>query len=158
MNPDGRAGGDGQASGPVPVAEVPAGAAALLAEAGRLLRYAIVGTAATALHFGVLAAVVELGGWPAWVGSGCGAVAGAQLAYLGNRLYTFRYRGSVRSSWPRYQLAALAGGVLGMAIVAAAVRLGMHYLLAQAAATLTVMFATFAINRWWTFRTRPRRA
>ena len=39
-----------------------------------------------------------------------------------------------------------------MAIVALGVRLGVHYLVAQVAATLTGLALTFAINRGWTFR------
>jgi putative flippase GtrA len=46
---------------------------------------------------------------------------------------------------------AALGGVLGMAIVAAGVALGAHYLLAQAVATTVVLLLTFAVNRVWAF-------
>jgi putative flippase GtrA len=46
---------------------------------------------------------------------------------------------------------ALLGGLAGMAIVAAGVALGLHYLLAQAVATAVVLLLTFAVNRAWTF-------
>ncbi len=118
----------------------------------RLLRYGTVGAFATAAHYGVLVLLVELGGWPAYLGSGVGAVIGAQLAYAGNRWFTFNHRGAMRASWPRFQATALLGALLGMAIVGAGVRLGVHYLIAQVVATLAGLLLTFAINRAWTFR------
>ena len=65
----------------------------------RFLRYVGVGAVATAVHDVVLVAWVELGNWPAWWGSGVGAVVGAQVAatlcsllltYALNRAWTFR--------------------------------------------------------------------
>ena len=115
-------------------------------------RYTLVGAVATAVHYLVLVACVEAAGWPAWLGSGLGAVVGAQLAYAGNRWFTFAHRGEIGTSWPRFMLTALGGALLGMAIVALGVRLGVHYLVAQVIATLTSLVLTFAINRAWTFR------
>ena len=117
-----------------------------------LLRYTLVGALATAVHYAVLVVCVETARWPAWLASGTGAVVGAQVAYLGNRRYTFGYRGGIGASWLKFQLTALAGALQGMAVVAIGVAVGLHYLMAQALATLSVLFATFAINRRWTFR------
>lgn len=117
----------------------------------RLLRYTLVGALATALHYALLAIGVELLGWPAWLASGFGAVMGAQAAYLGNRSFTFGYRGAFGASWARFQITALAGALQGMALVAAGVALGLHYLAAQVLATLVGLLLTFAINRAWTF-------
>ena len=119
------------------------------------LRYTGVGALATAVHYGLLVLCVERAGWPAFAASGFGAVVGAQIAYLGNRRFTFAHRGDVRASWPRFQATALLGALLGMAIVALGVRLGVHYLIAQLLATLTSLAMTFAINRHWTFRSAP---
>ena len=69
----------------------------------RFLRYAAVGALATAVHYLVLVLSVEVATWPAYLGSGLGAVIGAQVAYLGNRHYTFAHRGPVAASWPRFQ-------------------------------------------------------
>ena len=115
------------------------------------MRYTAVGAVATAVHYGLLVLCVERGNWPAFAASGFGAVVGAQVAYLGNRWFTFAHRGAVAASWPRFQATAL----LGMAIVALGVRLGVHYLFAQLLATLTSLAITFAINRHWTFRGAP---
>lgn len=118
----------------------------------RLLRYTLVGALATTAHYALLVLGVEAFAWPAWVASGLGATAGAQLAYVGNRRYTFGHRGAVGASWLRFQITALFGALQGMAIVAAGVALGVHYVIAQIVATLAGLLATFAINRLWTFR------
>ena len=116
------------------------------------IRYSAVGALATALHYLVLVLCVEQLGWPAYVASGFGAVVGAQVAYAGNRWFTFAHRGAVLASWPRFQATALIGALLGMAVVAVGVRLGAHYLIAQVLATLASLALTFAINKVWTFR------
>ena len=118
----------------------------------RFFRYVGVGAIATAVHYGVLAACVELGHWPAWWGSGVGAVVGAQVAFFGNRSFTFAHRGGVRDAWLKFMGTALAGALLGMAVVALGVALGWHYLAAQVAATLCSLLLTYAVNRAWTFR------
>jgi putative flippase GtrA len=118
----------------------------------RFIRYTAVGAIATAVHYLLLVLCVESAHWPAFVGSGIGAVVGAQLAYAGNRWLTFAHRGDMRASWPRFQATALLGALLGTVIVALGVRIGLHYLIAQAIATLTSLVLTFAINRAWTFR------
>lgn len=117
-----------------------------------LARYAGVGVAATAVHYALLTLLVEAWQWPAWLASGAGALLGAQVAFWGNRHYTFGHRGAWWPAWCRFHATAGAGALLGMLLVDAGVRAGLHYLLAQAAATVLVMLATFAANRVWAFR------
>lgn len=119
---------------------------------GHFSRYTLVGVFATAAHYLVLVLCVEAWHAPAWLGSGIGATVGAQVAYAGNRWFTFAHRGAVGASWARFMLTALLGALLGMAIVAFGVRLGVHYLIAQVLATLASLVLTFAVNRAWTFR------
>jgi putative flippase GtrA len=118
----------------------------------RLARYTLVGAVATALHYALLACAVEWLHWPAWLGSGLGAVAGAQLAFFGNRGFTFAHQGDVAPAWVKFMGTAMAGALLGMLIVGSGVHLGLHYLVAQCMATLASLLLTFAINRAWTFR------
>jgi putative flippase GtrA len=118
----------------------------------RFIRYSTVGAFATAVHYLLLVLCVELGRWPAYAASGFGAVVGAQVAYAGNRWFTFAHRGGVGTSWLRFQGTALFGALLGMAVVAGAVHLGLHYVLAQMVATAASLLLTFAVNRRWTFR------
>ncbi len=117
-----------------------------------LIRYALVGVAATASHYALLSALVEWAAWAAWLSSGVGAALGAQVAFVGNRRFTFAHSGPVWPAWWRFQGTAGAGALLGMALVAVGVAAGLHYLLAQAGATVLVMLATFALNRAWAFR------
>ena len=116
------------------------------------IRYSAVGAIATAAHYLVLIGCVEWGRWPAYIASGFGALIGSQVAYAGNRWFTFAHTGALRASWPRFQATALIGALLGMAVVALGVRWGVHYVLAQVGATLLSLVLTFAINRAWTFR------
>jgi len=122
---------------------------------GALWRYAAVGAVATAAHFALLALLVEAGACPAWLASGLGAVLGAQVAFFGNRRLTFAHAGPLARAWRRFMGTAALGAAAGMVIVATLTAAGVHYLLAQAAATLLAMLLTFAINRAWTFGT-PR--
>lgn len=116
-----------------------------------LLRYASVGGLATVAHWALLAALVEWMGTAPWLASGCGALLGAQVAFVGNRRYTFGHAGPWWPAWWRFMGTAALGGGVGMAIVAAGVALGAHYLLAQAVATVAGLLLTFAVNRVWTF-------
>lgn len=127
------------------------------ATAAGFWRYAVVGAVATAVHFAVLLAGVVWAGLPAWLGSGIGAAVGAQIAFFGNRHFTFHHRGPKARAWWKFQGAAAAGAVLGMGVVGLAVALGWHYLLAQALATAVVLVATFVVNRRWAFGPRPGR-
>lgn len=121
------------------------------ATAWQLLRYASVGGLATAAHWALLAVLVEGAGMAPWVASGCGAVLGAQVAFFGNRRYTFGHAGPLWPAWWRFMGTAALGGGVGMAVVAAGVALGLHYLLAQAVATAVVLLLTYTVNRVWTF-------
>ena len=115
------------------------------------LRYLAVGVAATLAHWALLALLVEAAGVTPWLASGAGAVLGAQVAFFGNRRFTFAHAAPVGPAWWRFMGTALLGAGIGMAVVAAGVALGLHYLVAQALATALVVVLTFAINRSWTF-------
>jgi putative flippase GtrA len=118
----------------------------------RFVRYATVGAVATAVHYALLTGVVEIGRWPAYLGSGFGAVVGAQVAFFGNRIFTFAHEGDLAPAWLKFQGTAIAGALFGMVVVGSGVRWGLHYLAAQVLATLASLLLTFAINRAWTFR------
>ena len=133
----------------------PQSAARSFGHTGALLRYALVGAVATGAHYALLVVLVEWLDWLAWLGSGAGAVLGAQLAFLGNRRFTFEHRGPAAPAWWRFQGTAAVGALLGMLIVAAGVALGLHYLLAQMLATLLVWVLSYVVNQRWSFAQRP---
>ena len=124
----------------------------------RLARYAAVGIAATAVHYALLVTLVEAGWLRPPVAAALGAIVGAQVAFAGNAWFTFRGAAVTLGAWWRFQLTALVGAALSYAIVAAGQRVGLHYLAAQVIATLAAMFATYEINRRWSFAVpRPNR-
>lgn len=117
----------------------------------RFLRYCAVGGVATLVHYGLLVAGMALTGGPAWLWAGIGALAGAQVAFLGNHRFTFAGTARRAAPWLRFQATAAMGMLLNMAVVGLAVRLGWHYLQAQVLATGLTVVVTFGINRRWTF-------
>lgn len=118
-----------------------------------LLRYAIVGASATALHWVGLALLVELAGSAPAPASAFGALLGACVAYAGNRSLTFRGATvSHRVALPRFLIVAAVGAATNVGIVYVGTSAGWHYLAAQAVATLTVLLVGYGVNRRWTFR------
>ncbi|MET0517197.1 MAG: GtrA family protein [Burkholderiaceae bacterium] len=117
------------------------------------IRYALTGAVATGLHYALLLTLVELLGWPAPGAAMLGALAGALLAYAGNKHFTFDAAGVAHvQALPRFALVALAGVLLNGAIVwLFSSRLGLHYLAAQVLATVLTMILTYRLNRTWSF-------
>lgn len=117
------------------------------------LRYSAVGGAATAVHYGVLAGLVERAGMRSELAAAIGAVCGAIAAYVGNRRFTFAAAVPHRFALPRFVAAAVASALLSAATVwwldAA---LGVHYLLAQAVATALTLGGGYLLNKHWAFR------
>jgi putative flippase GtrA len=118
-----------------------------------LIPYLIVGAAATAAHWALLALLVEgFAAAPGWA-SGLGALLGAGIAYAGNRRFTFvASSASHRSALPRFLLVAAGAALANAAIVQIGSDAGLYYLGAQALATTTVVLGSYGVNRQWTFR------
>ena len=123
----------------------------------RFLRYAAVGAVATAVHYAILAACVEAAVLPPPWAAALGAWVGAQIAFAGNAGFTFAGTPVTLAAWLRFQIVAVLGAVISFSIVAAGVRAGLHYLFAQAIATLVALFVTYEINRRWSFAATPGR-
>ena len=126
--------------------------------AKRFLQYAAVGAVATAAHYAILVGLVEARLLAPERAAALGAWVGAQVAFAGNAVFTFRGHGATFAAWLRFQVTAVFGAVLSFALVAVGVRLGAHYLLAQVLATAINLVVTFEINRRWSFASpTPRR-
>ena len=108
---------------------------------------------ATAVHYAVLLALVELAGMPPAPSAVMGALCGAVAAYAINRSITFTSStASHQQALPRFMLIAAAGAALNGALVWVGNHwLGWHYLVAQALATVLVLGLTYRLNRSWTF-------
>lgn len=118
----------------------------------QLARYAAVGLVATAMHYAVLAGLVESGTTTPLPATLAGYVAGGLVSYALNRRLTFAGgRPHHEAAW-RFALVA-AGGFAwtGLLMALLAGRLGAPYLPAQAATTLIVLAWGFLANRLWSF-------
>jgi len=117
-----------------------------------MLNYALFGGLATAVHYLVLVALVELADVGAGLAAAIGATCGALAAYAGNRRFTFASDATHGRALPRFLLVAALGAITSAALVFAGTEwLGLHYLVPQVAATVLVLFAGFTANRRWTF-------
>lgn len=120
--------------------------------ARQLAAYASVGAVATLAHYAALVALVEGGGWRPVPATLVGYVIGGVVAYILNRRHVFASdRSHMEAGW-RFALVAFAGFCITYALMSLFVeRWGAPYLPAQLVTTVVAMFATFALNRKWTF-------
>jgi putative flippase GtrA len=115
-------------------------------------RYLLVGLLATAIHYALLVALVELTGAAAAPSAAFGAACGALAAYAGNRRFTFAGGVVHAQALPRFLAVAALGAAANGAIVWTGKEIvGMHYLAAQVVATTVVMWSGFVLNRRWSF-------
>lgn len=116
------------------------------------IRYALIGSVATATHYTILLVLVELFTLPAAWSTTVGAACGALVAYLANRRFTFSGAAPHRLVLPRFIVVATLGAGLNGLIVWAGTRvLPWHYLAVQVIATIAILGLTYRINRRWTF-------
>lgn len=117
------------------------------------LRYSAVGGAATAVHYGVLAGLVERACMRSDLAAAIGAVCGAIAAYWGNRGFTFAAAVPHHFALPRFLVAAAASALMSATTVWwLATPLGMRYLLAQVVATVLTLGGGYVLNKHWAFR------
>ena len=84
----------------------------------------------------------------------CGAALGAICNYVLNYHFNFRSTRRHREALPRFLAMAGIGIALNGFIVAALSKAGLHYLLAQATATVLVLSMNFLVSRTWIFVNR----
>jgi len=119
----------------------------------KFLRFAAVGVLGTAAHYLVLGALVELAGVPVLTATTAGFATGAIVNYLLNRRVTFASDASHADALPKFLTVVTLGAGFNWLIVALLVHgAGIHYFIAQLAATATVLLWNFAGNHLWTFR------
>jgi putative flippase GtrA len=115
-------------------------------------RFFLVGGFSTALQYLILFALVQAGGVDPVVASSVGYVLSALANYDLNYRLTFRSRVPYLGGMLRYALVMAAGLLLNGAMMALGTKaLGVHYLVAQVAATIVVLFWNFYAHRRWTY-------
>lgn len=118
--------------------------------------FAGVGAFSTALHYAILVAGVSALRWPAVPAASVGYAAGALSGYLLNYTVTFGSAAPHAAAASRYACMVLCGAALNAALVWLGLLAEMHYLFAQAGATVVVMFINFCASRAWTFKENQR--
>ncbi|MGB4118212.1 MAG: GtrA family protein [Polaromonas sp.] len=115
--------------------------------------FIVSGGIATALHYAVLIALVEVVGLSAAPAAAIGTLCGAAVSYALNRRVTFAETATRHSqAVPRFIAVALLSAFLNGVLVWTGTHvLGWHYMVAQALATVLVMGLTFRLYRNWTF-------
>lgn len=127
-----------------------------LARGGRILRYAVVGVLGTAIHFGVLVALVEWAAVDAVLASAVGFFVTLMVSYVLNHRWTFESRAPHGAAFGRYAAVSLLGLGLNSLIMYLAVHIfGLWYILAQALVVIVVPAVNYLLNRSWTFGARP---
>jgi putative flippase GtrA len=121
------------------------------------VRFALVGLAGAAMYYALLWSMVELGGVPALGASSLAFWVVVTENYLLHRRWTFSSQAPHRQAFPRFALMAGCGAAVNAAVMGACLKLGWHYLLAQALALAAVVSCNVA-GTWMIFRGGPEDA
>jgi putative flippase GtrA len=115
-------------------------------------RFVLVGGFSTALQYLILVVLVRAAGTDPVVASSAGYVLSALANYDLNYRLTFRSRVPYLGGMLRYALVMATGLVLNGAMMAVGTKTaGLHYLVAQVAATIVVLFWNYFAHRRWTY-------
>ncbi len=119
----------------------------------KLIRYIVVGVIGTAIHFGVLIALVERLGVEPVTASTIGFIITLVVSYMLNHRWTFRTDRGHLSAMPRYILVSVSGLLLNSGIMFVTVHiLGLWYILGQSLVVVVVPLTNFLFNYHWSFR------
>lgn len=119
----------------------------------QFLIYALVGGAATLVHYIVLVALVESNLLAAAPAAFIGALGGALVGFILNYKITFAAgNGVVHQALMRFLVTATFGAGASAALVWVCVQFfSWHYLAAQILATVLLLVLTYQVNRRWSF-------
>jgi putative flippase GtrA len=119
---------------------------------GRLLRFAVSGGLATAVHVSVFVTVVEWLGVRAVVAAGVAFVVALLVSYGMNYHWTFSASGPHRVMLPRFVMVAVLGLLMNLGITYAVVDMaGYWYGYALMLIVLIVPLMTFIFSQRWVF-------
>lgn len=122
-----------------------------------IIRFGVVGVAATVVHFGMLSLGVELLGIIPAVANGLAFLCAVGVTYFGQSLWVFRDHGGRSSTQLLRFAASLALGFLAnMAVMAVATQgLGLSYRIGFLIGCFLVPMLSYVVNRFWVFRSHP---
>lgn len=117
----------------------------------QLFRYAILGILSNACGYLIYLIITWLGVEPKKAMTGLYLV-GATISFIGNRRWTFSYRGDVTSSLVRYSVVHFLGYILNLILLTIFVdQLGYPHQWVQAAAIFVVALFLFVMFRLFVF-------
>ena len=118
----------------------------------QFVRFCLVGSVGTAVHYSALVAIAHFQGKP-MIGSVVGFVMGAMVNYVLNYRYTFKSVKPYSETLAKFFTTACVGLVLNTLIMGLLFGLlDVHYFVSQLLATAGVVFWNFTVNLGWTFR------
>lgn len=124
----------------------------LLVETGRVLRFGIVGIAATLTYAGATALSVEwlkLAPVPASI---LGQIVATGVSYFGHAFYSFRVRGDHRIFiWRFFVTGVLTFTMNGVVTWLLTSQIGMSYRVSVAIVTVLIPLTNYVGNRFWVF-------
>ncbi|MFN5511944.1 MAG: GtrA family protein [Burkholderiales bacterium] len=127
--------------------------AVLRAEGKRLLRFGLVGLAATAVHLAVLAALIRWCGWAVLWANSLAFCAAFLMSFSGNYRWTFRARIDRAIALRRFLITSVAGFGLNTAVLAFMVHgMSMPALPSGMVAALLMPVFAYVASRVWVFR------
>lgn len=118
----------------------------------QFLRFAAVGAVATAVHYAILIALVQLAHVNPVLATACGFCIAAVVSYSLNRHFTFDHRPVFAHGLAKFLAVGAVGLALNAGIVALLIWQGLHYLVAQVIATGLVLIWNFGAARFVVFR------
>ncbi len=119
----------------------------------QLMRFGVIGVAATLTHAGIVLILVENGLIEPFWANFIAFMVALFVTYGGNHKWTFGLAGAHRRHFPRFLGAALLGLLLNQLIVYAIVEvLGWDYRISLALVVTAVPAITFTLNRLWVFQ------
>ena len=112
----------------------------------------LVGIIGTIAHYAIMAVLIEIFGVHPLPATTAGFLGSAVLSYQLNYQFTFSSSMQHSAAFPRFLLVGSIGLMLNALIVGTLTGpVGIHWLISQMAATLTVFCWNFLANRFWTF-------
>ena len=122
------------------------------AYSAQLLRFGVVGVAATLVHLSTLWLGVEQGGLPPAIANGIAFGAAVSVTYFGQALWVFRRFDHNLYRLRRFAVSVVGGLLANVGIMAFAVQLlGLHYLFGFATALVVVPAISFFVSKFWVF-------
>jgi len=124
-----------------------------LAEILRLLRFGVVGGAATATHFLVALGLAASGSVPLLVANALAFLTAFGVSLFGHHYWTFRSPHPLLRTLPRFGATALGGFLASTLLLSGAIAAGIGGdVIKLTMASLIVPAVTYVLSRCWAFR------